>query len=267
MGFVFLLIVLAIGLGILGWLLWRKLPQLRILDPLSIEDVAAQRLKVRLMRQRIERAGKRQLERAQKFVLRPTGRILQEGIRRVAGKLTAVERSYQKKRQETGETHLTRADLARMVEEGKALIEEESFDQAERRLIEVISNDPRHVDAYETLGRLYLRTKDLPLAKQTFTFLHKLVPEDASVMVSLGEIAMQLEKPQEAFAHFRRATQLRPKNPKYLDFLTQAALAMGDAHEAQEALDRLTDVNPDNQKIPELEEEIRELREEIKAAK
>ena len=204
-------------------------------------------------------------EGAKKHVFKPTGKFLQEGIRRVAGKLTAVERRYQQKQKGSGDSKLRPADLARMVKEGEAFMKEEQWDSAEKRFIEVISNDPKHVKAFESLGRLYLRKKDIQLAGQTFMFLHKLVPDDASVIVSLGEIAVQLGKPQEAFAYFKRATELRPKNPKYLDFLTRGAIKMGDAHEAQQALDRLAEVNPDNQKIPSFEEEIAQLRDSIKA--
>ncbi len=264
MGTVFLSIVLVLGVILLGWLLIKKLPQLRMLDPSSMRDLEEQRLKARLMRERIERAGKRQFDRAKKQVFLPTGKILQETIRRVAGKLTAVERRYQQKQKGSGDTKLSRADLTRMVKEGEEFIKEEEWDRAEKRLIEVISNDPKNTDAFEALGRLYLKKKDLQLAGQTFMFLHKLVPDDASVIVSLGEIAVQLGKPQEAFAYFKRASDLRPKNPKYLDFLTKGAIEMGDAHEAQQALDRLAEVNPENQKIPMFEKQITELRDDIK---
>jgi len=259
MGTLFLLLVLLVGVLLLGWLLISKLPQLRMLDPSTVRELQEQALKAKLMRERIERAGRKRFEQAQKLFFKPTGRMLQDGFRRFAGKLTAVERRYQQKKK-TADSKLTPADLSRMVKEGRDFIAREEWDSAEKRFIEVISNDPKNVEAFECLGRLYFKRKDHTLAKQTFEYLLKISPNDASVLVSLGELALLDGKPQKAFSCFQKATEKRDKNPRYLDFLIQSAISMGDVHESRQALDRLRAVNPENKKIEEFEKRIAEIR-------
>ena len=138
-------------------------------------------------------------------------------------------------------------------------INEEEFDKAEKKYIEVISYDPKFVPAYEYLGRLYLRRKDYDLARETFSFLVKLSPKDASVTASLGEVEDALGNLELAFEYYKKASSLSPKNPKYLDFFIESAIETGNKYEANLALDRLREVNPDNNKIDDFEEQIQNI--------
>ncbi len=257
---IIVIIILVLGLGLLLWIFFKKLPQLRMLDPDSLKDAKAKKLKYDIMRQRVERASSKQLEGFQKYVLQPIGKGLQGVVRRVAGKLTAVERSYQEKRLKSGEVTMDKAELDAMVDEGKKLLKEEEYDRAEKRFIEVISHDAKNVRAYEYLGRLYQYKKDLALAKQTFQFLQKLSPDDASVIASLGEVEEASGNMDKALKHYQKAVDLSPKNPKYLDFLIDSLLEKQDIVDAQEKIAQLREANPENKKIEEFEERLSELK-------
>ncbi|MFH1631756.1 MAG: tetratricopeptide repeat protein [bacterium] len=258
MWIIFLIILIIVGAGALIWLFVKKLPQLRIIDPSSLPESQAKRLKYDLMRQRIERAGARQAKRAQGLVIGPVGKGMQNITRRLIGKLTAVERKYQEKNKLTNGEKIDKNTLAQMIEDARALAGKEEWARAEKALIEVISSDPKNTEAYEELGRLYLIRKNLELAQETFEFLRKLAPDDASVITSLGEVAVRQGKYEEAFGYFAEAIELSPKNPKYLDFYIDSAIEVGKTHEAQAALDQLAGVNPENKKIPIFEERIKE---------
>lgn len=258
-GTIILIILLVLGLGILGWIFIRKLPQIRMVDPSTSRESRSRALKYEIMRQRVERGTGKQMEKVQKSVIDPIGKGMQGFVRSIAGRLTAVERSYQERRKQSGDSNVSKEQLDKLVEDGKALMEEELWDRAEKKFIEVISNDPKHVDAYEYLGRLYQYKKDYKLAKQTFMFLKKLVPEDASVIASLGEVERKLGNGPRALKYFQQAVKLSPKNPKYLDFLATAAIEEKDASEAQSAVDALKTVNPENKKIEEFEKQIADL--------
>ncbi len=258
-----LIITLAVGVLMLLAIIIRKLPQLRILD--STQQKSSERkLKTDIIRGRIERAQKRHAEVVTKTVINPVGGAIQNAFRRFAGKLTAVERAYQEKSKAADKTKKSAAVLDRIVSDAKALVSKGDLGKAEKMFIEVITNNPKHKKAYEALGRLYQKQKEFKTALETFLFLHKLSPKDASVLASLGEVEMELGKKQESLGYFEKAIELRPKNPKYLDMITDAAIKCGDAYKAQEFLDRLTKVNKSNKKIEKFQERIHELRSMIK---
>ncbi len=257
---IFLISLLILGLLTLIWLFWKKIPQLRILDPESLPEERTKRLKHDLIRQRVTRAGSKPLGSINKQVVKPLGTGLQNFFRRVAGKLTAVERRYQEKQKQTSTGKYKKEALHDLVEEGKKLMDEELWDRAEKKFIDVIGVDSKNIESYESLGRLYLAKKDYQSAKETFEFLAKLSKGDPSVIASVGEVAEKLGEDEVAFRNFKKAVELSPKNPKYLDFLITAAIKVKDWHEAQSAIDRLKEVNPDNNKIAAFEAEIKESR-------
>lgn len=255
----FLLIPLIIGFGIIGFLIYKKLPQLRIVDPKTAPEVKSRELKNELIRQRLSRASSKHTGALQKRVLTPLFTFIQTNFRRLAGKLTAAERRYQEKKRKDIGGKLDTETVKGLMSEAKRLAEEELWERAEKKYIEIISSDPKYAPAYEYLGRLYLAKKDFPLAKETFEFLAKISPKDASVTASLGEVAEEMKLLPEALDYYKKAVKLSPKNPKYLDFLISSAIELKDRKEAQSALLQLKRVNPENRKIEQFEAEIDEL--------
>ncbi|MCH8049415.1 tetratricopeptide repeat protein [Patescibacteria group bacterium] len=257
---ILLSILFVLAAAALVWLLLKKWRRLKIIDPSTAAESQSKILKYQIFRKRVERAGGKHLKRVQSQVVRPVGASVQNLIRRVAGKLTAVERRYQEKKQNGSSVVYDKEMLGSLIEEGKKLMEEEHWELAEKKLITVISHDAKNINAYEYLGRLYLYKKDFELAKQTFEFLKKLSPEDPSVIASLGEVEERLGNHERAHQYFKEALDLSPKNPKYLDFYIEACIEEKNLHEAQSALDRLAVVNPENKKIELFEKKIKELR-------
>lgn len=256
----FLVIIFLIGLGILGWLFWRKWSQLQLLDPESLPDAQTKKLKYAILRQRVSRASDKYVKKAQQDVISPLGKKVQEGIRFLACKLTAVERSYQKRQRQTGVTHVDKETVRAMLQDAKEALDRREWDRAEKLLIEVISANPRHVEAYERLGRLYFQKKEYDLAMETWSFLNKLAPDDPSVLAALGEVEITQGRLQAARSYFEQAVAIRPNNPKYLDFLIDILIQLQDVHEAMITLDRLREANPENAKIAVFEERIDEVR-------
>ncbi|PIQ67230.1 hypothetical protein COY25_03300 [Candidatus Uhrbacteria bacterium CG_4_10_14_0_2_um_filter_41_7] len=254
-----LLMLLFLAVIVLGFLVWKKLPQLRIVNPDSDKDVQAKKLKYEIMRQRVERAGGKQIDKISSGVIKPVGVGIQTIFRKMAGKLVAVERRYQEKQKVGAGGKLDRETAKRLIEEGKKLTDEEAWERAEKKFIEVISSDPKDSEAYENLGRLYLMKKDFKLAQETFAFLVKLNPKDASVIASLGEVEEKLGNIKKAQTQFKRAVKISPKNPKYLDFLISTTIEVGEKNEAMSTLDRLRRVNPENKKIDIFEKRISEM--------
>jgi predicted Zn-dependent protease len=187
-------------------------------------------------------------------------RWLQIQIRKLAAKLVAIEKSYAHKQKQTSNAQLNQQQLKAMVVEAEKRLDHGDYDAAEKLLVEVLSLDPKNLIAYETIGRLYIRTKNIAHAKESFKYLSKLAPQDASVLASLGEISTLEGNVQEAFTYFSRAKNISPNNPKYLDFFIEAALDKGDIMEATIAVSHLKEVNPENQKIEIFEKRIEETK-------
>lgn len=256
---IILLSLLGLGLIVLVWVVLRKLPQLKIVDPSSSKEAKARGVKNDLLRQRFERVSQEKITHVRRSLGGPF-KFIQDSFRRIAGRLAVIERSY-KERQKAGTRRKPNAEeLRRMTKEAHDLLNEEQYDDAEKKLVEVLSMDPKNAEAYELIGRLYIHTKNLENAKEAFKFLQKLSPQDASVLASLGEIAELEKDPEAAFTYFSRAKNISPNNPKYLDFFIQAALEKGDIMEATIAINHLKEVNPDNQKIKDFEDQVEEVR-------
>jgi tetratricopeptide (TPR) repeat protein len=253
-----------LGVAAFIFLLVRKWTQLRLLDVESLSNSETKKKKQELIKQRIERAGLKYAKKAQKDVIKPIGLGLQTLIRTFAGKLTAAERRYQQKKNKIATREGDSRVIDEMISDAQKFMDEEIWDQAEKKLIAIIGLDARNKEAYELLGRVYLYNKDFPSAKETFEFLNKLSPHDASVIASLGEVAQKLASKEDAVKYFKKAVEISPKNPKYLDMYLESVIDIGDVHEAMTALDRLREVNPDNRKIEYFEGRIDQIRSKIK---
>jgi Tfp pilus assembly protein PilF len=251
--------LLGLGLLVLLVLAWRKLPQIKVVDPSTSKEAKAKGVKYEILKKRFERVSGEKMTTARRHLSGPF-KILQNTVRRAAAKLAAIEKTYTERQKTTGRHKPNAEELRRMVAEARQLLDDEHYDAAEKKLVEVLSLDPKNIDAYEYIGRLYIHTKNIENAKEAFKYLQKLSPQDASVLASLGEIAVIENDPDTAFTYFSRAKNISPNNPKYLDFFIEAAIKKGDVMEATIALNHLREVNPDNQKIEIFEERIEEVR-------
>jgi len=149
--------------------------------------------------------------------------------------------------------------------------------------------------AYIGLGEVYLGNREYEQAKEVFEYLvgrglpaahlglarsaagqgqlelaraeYQLALEEDNALqpqLELAHVLQELGDPGEAFQHLREARRLEPRNPKLLDFYIELSIVNGQPIEAQSALDTLREVNPDNQKIPEFSQAIRQLADKLK---
>lgn len=258
--------LISLGFLLLLFLAFRKLPQIKVVDPGSSREAKTRGVKYDILRKRLERVSGERMESVKRTVSGPFAWV-QRSVRRVASRLAAIERSYAERQKGGAKRKANAQELKRMVEEAHELLEAERFDAAEKKLVEVLSIDPKNIDAYEDIGRLYIKTKNIENAKEAFKFLNKLSPQDASVLASLGEISLLEHDADTAFTYFSRAKNISPNNPKYLDFLIETAIQKGDVMEATIALKHLREVNPENKKISVFEERIEEVREKNRKIK
>lgn len=248
------LVLIALGTLSLVLLLIRKAPQLRVINVDSIPKERTRKIKEQIILQKFQRAGGEKLKgvvTGTTFLVRFMSRV----GRRVVQRLYTLEQYYQKLKRSASEgQHAYNTEtIHKLKEEAQMLLQKGEVIPAEKIYIDIISHNPKSVDAYEGLGNLYLSHGQIDQARETLLFTLRLSPNDASVLVSLAELEMKVDQPKAALVHLHKAIQKRPKNPKYLDLYIEISLKAGSLKDAQDGIKRLKEVNPENQKIGDFE--------------
>jgi tetratricopeptide (TPR) repeat protein len=248
---------MGVSLVVIGATLWRKVPQLRVMNVAELPEEKTRQIKEAIILKRFERMANDRLS-GLFAVVQAGAKIVFRLGRRLVQRLYAMEQYYRKLQRGMHEgPHATDPEAIRkLMEEAEEFIRKGEYFQAEKRYIEIISHNPKHVEAYEDLGNLYLIDRQYAQARETLAFASKLNPDDASVQVSLGEIETKEGNHVAALKRFAKAIELRPHNPKYLDFFIEAAIAAKNAEEANRGLELLRAVNPENQKLQDFEGRI-----------
>ncbi len=257
------LLVIIGALVIIAIVLLRKIPQLRVINVESIAKVRGKKLKEQIILQKLERKGRKRVEGIAKSSTSAFTAASKVG-RRAVQRLYKMEQYYQKLRRTAseGEHAYDSETIKRIISEAEKLIKEEEFIPAEKKYIDIISHNPKNIDAYEGLGNLYLKSGQSDQARETLGFAHRLSPNDASVCVSLAEIEMQNENFSSAVSYLKKAIEKRSKNPRYLDFYIEASLRSGSLKDVRKGISRLKEVNPKNEKITDFENRFSELKKE-----
>lgn len=290
------LAAVAVGsLVALGLVVGRKLPIVSQIDTASIPENRQNQIKHEIMERRLERRLRDVFSKAV-VVLTPVGHTIRNLAHRLQHKLTTLEERY-RSQLAAGKKRPDRMEIAPKLQaletEAHQLFDEESYAEAEKKCIEMIALDHASVPAYRLLGEVYVSTKSYKEAREVYRFLLKLNKQDDDALAHLGTIASQqgnlaeakedligalsinkeaasnhlqlceiyreLGEYTNAVHECQEAVRLEPNNPKMIDALLGAALLAKDKPTAWSALDQLKTVNPENQKLGELEEKVAAL--------
>lgn len=254
------LILIGLSVLVIFVLLIRAAPRVSMIDVETIPEERARKLKEQLILNRFSRL------KTQKFgVVSKTAQGAVKGAsrvgRRAVQRLYRLEQQYKKLQKAAGDGQhaLDEETVRRLIAEAEDLIRADEFIPAEKKYIEIISHNPKQINAYEGLGNLYLKDRKYEQARETLSFALKISPDDASIHMSMAEVEIKDENPGEALVHLRECFKKRPKNPKYLDLYVETALAEGAQEDAELALAQMKEVNPENTKISEWESMLSEL--------
>jgi len=257
------IIVAVASLIVIVFVLAKKIPQLRVIDVKSIPEERTRELKERIIMEKLSRAGRGKIRGIAK-IFSAIGKSASKSGRRAVQKLYAIEQYYQKLNRAAteGQHAYSLETIKQMTTEAETLVKQEEYIPAEKIYIDIISHNPKSVDAYEGLGNLYLKKGEYDQARETLKFTLRLSPNDASVHVSLAELETKLDNNKQALESLRKAVGKRSKNPKYLDLYIESALVSGSLKDARSGIQLLKRVNPENQKIQEFEGRFMKLKEE-----
>jgi len=249
------LLFVLVGLAIIILILLRRLPTVALIDVKTIPVDKTAKKKEEIIAERIVRSAILKSEPVRK-TFNSFWAWLREHFRRLAHRAFELERRSERMARTQWDALTASTRMHAFIREADKLVKEEKYVEAEKKYIEALSMEQKNPKLYEKLGRLYMRNKSYEQARDTLRFASRLSPNDASVVASLGEIAMAREEFGDAVTYFQHAVSLRPRSPRYLDFLLEACIMGGNRACAKEALGQLSAVNPENAKLAEFDKRI-----------
>lgn len=147
----------------------------------------------------------------------------------------------------------------------------EDFEIAETKLLEVINVDQNNLRAFFFLGKLYQEMSKLTESIQTLTYALKLAIKQkrdgeledglslAEIYFSLAETGRDLERLDYALECISEALDLEANNPRYLDLILDLSIMKKDKDLAWSYFNRMSAINPENNKLLVWREKIEEL--------
>lgn len=277
--FIIPVVIILIALITILFVIVRHFPQAASIDLESLPAEQEAAMKAALMERRL----KRKLVEIKNRII-PVGRRLRqsltglfEGMHR---RVSMLEQRYRIKphAMNSAQQEDIRQKVRQLLEEAQASLEQEKYSEAESKYIEILSWDHKNLDAYLALAGVYFAKREFNQAKETYQYLFKLVQSQKVGEESVSKFSTPLTETEIAEAHYDFAQCLQvlqdykgarqqieinlvrdPKNPKYLDKLVELSILIKDRKAARETLDRLKEVNPENQKLASFEEKLRQL--------
>ncbi|MFA6536781.1 MAG: hypothetical protein WCT18_00085 [Patescibacteria group bacterium] len=279
---IILIFIIIICAGGIGYIFWRKLPKIRILDVATVPEAQADRLRDRLLFERLKRSATEKSK-----ILKNKSAIITGGLfgvfKKLPKKVFELEKKYQQESQK--KNHLLPKEVCGQINllltTGMKNLKEENFGEAEKTFIEVISLDAKNVSAYEGLTDLYIAQKEFKQAKETALCVIKLLEKSGKKVTavengqelflyqngvvlgkayfSLAEIFHELDQEFIANEFLVKALSVDENNPKYLDKFIESCIILKQKSRALDFIKKLESVNPENQKIQEFYEKLKEL--------
>ena len=264
-------LIIIISLIIIIYIIGKKIPELRILDIHTIIEEKEQSVKKKIL----ETKWKRAIDGAKSFmakVLSPIIGNFLHSVRALYKKVLDLEKKYSRLAQEKKDLVLnSRERLDKYLYEARQKKNGGAFQEAEESYIKALEIDDRNIDAYQGLSEIYLENKDYVKAKETLSFIIKLlgsVKQDdtnthihtlATSYVLLAQVEQNLGNSDNAIKSYKKAVNTEPNNPRLLDLLLNFSIIVKDKKLAFRTLKQLKKSNPENQKIDEYEKQIMSL--------
>lgn len=241
-------------------ILARVLPRVRDIDENTIVAAQSTVVKERLIARRI----RRKILAASDWIDVRTAPVQQRVKTRFRAVIAALERleiRYRTKAETLQPLNDTaaQAKLSALLAEAATARKAQEYPKAERLSIEAIGLAPNDAEVYRSLGELYLEKKDFPHAIETLRHALKLAPDNAALFLDLAAINREMGAYKTALQRCQQAVALQPNDPKSLDALIEVSILVKDRALAERTLERLESVNPENQKLDDFRERIREL--------
>lgn len=262
------LILIGLCLIVILTIILKKFPVLAILDINNLPGEKEAKFKNQIIKQKVERDLNRwggAIARVWLFIGKYISNFLHSSQTQLKkAKLTyktATKIPFIEKQKMIKDLFIVCADL----------LKKENFNAAEEKLVEIISLDQKNLIAFFKLGALYEEQKKWPEARETYNHALKLArqyQDDETIMMeltiqeiyfSLAWVEREVGDLDAALENIREALELEPNSPRYLDLILDLSIMRKDKELALDYLNKLAAVNPENNKLADWQEKIKNL--------
>lgn len=276
------LILILLSSIVILFIVIKKFPALANLDIDTVQAEKEVKFKEKIISNRIKRNVKQTSAGVASF-FNPFFKAIVDGVKWSYAKLHELRDKYK------AEAILSPEEIKTKIEAlfigAEEMDKKNDLDETEKYLIEIIGLESQSIKAFKMLGQIYLRKKNYDDAEQTFEHILRLLEnEEEALLKTPGISEDELKNRQQeinhdkclaweslsfvaqndndfdlAIANIRQALALDANSPRLLDTLLEISIIKKDKVSALDAYDKLSSVNPENQKLSELKEKIREL--------
>jgi len=265
-------ILVLLCLVVILTILFKKFPVLAILDVNNLPGDKEAKFKEKIIKQRVERDLSKIGGPIAKVFLFLNNRF-SDFLNSAKSRLKKVKSSYKINTKISWSQRLKM--IRELISEAETHLKKENLGEAEESLVEVISLDDKNLKAFLKLADLYDHLKKWTEARQTYEYALKLArkhKDDSSVMGdsnlseiywSLSLVLRELDDLNGAYENIQEALDLEPNNPRYLDLILDLSIIKKDKESALYYLEKLAEVNPENNKLADLSEKISEIEDTV----
>lgn len=273
------ILIILISLVVVAFIVIKKFPQVANVDVDNIPEEKQAELKNKILEKQIEK-------RLEVFKLK-LAKIFSPVTKFFVAKLGSVRQKLNKKKDELKYKHDTIKEselnpeekLHQLLDEGASLMETGKNMEAEEVFIKALEIDKTVDIIYHNLADIYVARKKYDYAIETFEYLislenkkiskaeelnekeeARLLKQDlAQIYFDLANTYKKIEDYKLAKKYIEKALLIDFRNPRYLDFLCEISIMLGDKIGAESCISRLREANADNNKIEKWEQEIEKL--------
>lgn len=248
-------------------ILVRRIGDLKILDPDTLDEIKESQVKKKIVYDRLLRKTA-SLGHKLRNTTKPALEKVSGTLKGFYEKISALEKMYRKENQKISGTSIN-MKIKELEDKADVDMKEQRFADAESTYIEILKYDAMNLKAFQNLADIYLQMKKYKEAKETMQYILKLLKKKKMQNDNLTLVGLYYQRLADVYQlmgnlriaqnYYKKAVELGPKNPKYLDQLLKISIILKDKDTAFETLQKLEEADPGNQKLQELEQEVEQL--------
>lgn len=151
------------------------------------------------------------------------------------------------------------ADIGRAYRIGDMHFARGAFDEAEKYFIKVLAVDPKHIDALDRLGVIYIQQGNPRKAEMIYRELFSITQKDSKFYCNYGRCLYNQGKRAEALEAYENAVKLDATKANRYISIGQIQYEQGDHPKALESFSKALLLEPDNLEYLKLNADLAEL--------
>lgn len=262
------LIVIIVCLAVIGSIVIKKMPSLAAIKVETIAKEKEKGVRNRIMTERLARRYQT-VHDFLKRLLKPAGKNVTDYFEKIYQQVMELEKKIQPQPLKVIDV---KAAIADKLKEAEGFLNNQEYEKAEEVCISIVELDPRQPEVYEILADVYLALKDYKEARETRRYLLKLLAKSAkesegsaekhrlaNAYAELGWVYELENRHNHALENYQKAVALEPSNPRFLDLLLKISIILKNKKLASQTFNSLREADPDNQKLGDLREQIKNI--------